>query len=85
MVSTTDHMLAQAAASGAESAQHGQIVPGILRSWFPGISAWLERQETQRKRRDCYRALLGRDDHMLRDLGVTRLDIVHYLERLDGR
>ncbi len=85
MVSTTDHMLAQPPASGAESAQQGQIVSGILRSWFPSISAWLEREETRRKQRDCYHALLGRDDHMLRDLGVTRLDLVHYLERLDGR
>ncbi|MCF1709595.1 DUF1127 domain-containing protein [Tabrizicola sp. J26] len=85
MVSTTDHMIGQTHAAAADGSTQGHLTKGLLRSWLPGLAAWMDRQETRRRQRDCYRALLGCDDHMLRDLGVTRLDVMHYLERLDGR
>ena len=85
MVSTLDHMMAPTQVSAPDRTGAGAHATGILHRWFSGLSAWMGRHESARGQRDCYRALLGRDDHMLRDIGVTRLDLVHFLERLDHR
>ncbi len=54
-----------------------------LRNWRGAWSRQLARQREARVRRELERQLLTFDDHLLRDIGLGRLEILHL--RASGR
>lgn len=47
------------------------------RSWYLTLRDWILASEAQIDRRRSFKRLLDLDDHMLRDIGVTRHEVEH--------
>ena len=60
-------------ASRSKSAPHGS---NVFKAFWGAIMRIADRMQRMRKARATYTALRHLDDHMLRDIGLTRADVL---------
>ena len=59
----------------ASRSKHGRLGSNIFQAFWGAVMRIADRIQRMRKARATYRALRDLDDHMLRDIGLTRSDV----------
>jgi uncharacterized protein YjiS (DUF1127 family) len=64
--------------------EHRETAPGVWARLVDRVGATLRRARSRRETRAAIRQLLRMDDHVLRDIGLTRADAVLVLRDPDA-